>query len=424
MAKKNKSLSEAVSSELKKGFDLNGFKAKKGLNSSVKFKDQEWIPLSKAFQDVTSVPGIPLGHISILRGHSDTGKTTALLEAAVAAQKRGVMPVFIITEMKWSWEHAQMMGLEVEEVIDEETAHDIIYKEVNKDWGFRSGNPLGKVIPPMDPDTERKLHLKYGRDRVPHNSASKIIGGGLEKDGILAWATWFARSEKEKNINITQLCLGHEWHYDGGMKPTIFAWTTHGVSSPKYEWIPLKTITEKDVKGVPLLMGFYKKALKIHGGEEGNGCLFASYFMEFAEGREKKTLRRWIPQEFEKEEDTLENTPEEKQYDLLLSANVRLEGNNREMKNIIMGIEEKINLLENGGESINRSPCHEFDDYKDWTRKAINCKVEDSNQIISETVEKNKEETFRLITNIAMVCAGACVIETIMKYWSTPRMIG
>jgi len=117
MAKKNKSLSEAVSSELKKGFDLNGFKAKKGLNSSVKFKDQEWIPLSKAFQDVTSVPGIPLGHISILRGHSDTGKTTALLEAAVAAQKRGIMPVFIITEMKWSWEHAQMMGLEVEEVV-------------------------------------------------------------------------------------------------------------------------------------------------------------------------------------------------------------------------------------------------------------------------------------------------------------------
>ena len=127
MAKKNKSLSEAVSSELKKGFDLNGFKAKKGLNSSVKFKEQEWSPLSKAFQDVTSVPGIPLGHISILRGHSDTGKTTALLEAAVAAQKRGIMPVFIITEMKWSWEHAQMMGLEVEEVVDEETGEILDY---------------------------------------------------------------------------------------------------------------------------------------------------------------------------------------------------------------------------------------------------------------------------------------------------------
>lgn len=318
---------------------------------------------------------------------------------------------------EWSHHHKDyFMG---KEVIDEETAHDIIYKEVNKDWGFRSGNPLGKVIPPMDPDTERKQHLKYGRDRVPHNSASKIIGGGLEKYGILAWATWFTRSEKDKNINITQMSLGHHYQY-GGMKPTIFSWTTrdeHGASSPKYEWIPLKTITENDVKGIPLLASFYKKALKIHGGEEGNGCLFASYFMEFAEGREKKTLRRWRPQEFETEEDSLEKTHEERQYDLLLSANVRLEENNREMKEIIMRMDEKIKLLENRGEPINRSPRHEFDDYKDWTREAINRKVGDSNKIISEKVEKNKEESFRLITNIAMVCAGACVIETIMKYW-------
>ena len=129
MAKKaKKSLSAAVSTELKKGFNLDGFKEKKGLNSSVKFKDQEWIPLSNAFSDVLSIPGIPLGHIVLLRGHSDTGKTTALLEAAVAAQKRGIMPVFIITEMKWSWEHAKMMGLEVEEVVDEETGEILDYK--------------------------------------------------------------------------------------------------------------------------------------------------------------------------------------------------------------------------------------------------------------------------------------------------------
>jgi len=127
MAKKKKSLTEAVSSELKKGFNLDSFKNKKGLNSSVKFKEQEWIPLSQAFSDVLSIPGIPLGHIVLLRGHSDTGKTTALLEAAVSAQKRNILPVFIITEMKWSWEHAKMMGLEVDEVIDEETGEILDY---------------------------------------------------------------------------------------------------------------------------------------------------------------------------------------------------------------------------------------------------------------------------------------------------------
>jgi len=54
-------------------------------------------------------------------GHSDTGKTTALVKAAVDAQKKGILPVFIITEQKWSFEHAKLMGFQGEEVVDEET---------------------------------------------------------------------------------------------------------------------------------------------------------------------------------------------------------------------------------------------------------------------------------------------------------------
>ena len=128
MAKKKKTLGEAVSKEIQSNFNLDAFKTKKGLKSNIKFKDQDWIPISSAFQEVTSIPGIPMGHIVLLRGHSDTGKTTALLEAAVSAQKRDIMPVFIITEMKWSWDHAKMMGLEVDEVKDPETGEVINYE--------------------------------------------------------------------------------------------------------------------------------------------------------------------------------------------------------------------------------------------------------------------------------------------------------
>jgi hypothetical protein len=127
MAKSKKSLSEAVSSEIKSKFDLGKFKEKKGLAGNVKFKEQQWIPLSDAYQDILSVPGIPMGHIVLLRGHSDTGKTTALLEAAVSAQKRGILPVIIVTEMKWNWEHAMQMGLEVDTEVDEETGEVVGY---------------------------------------------------------------------------------------------------------------------------------------------------------------------------------------------------------------------------------------------------------------------------------------------------------
>ena len=126
---KRKGISENAEAAIKKSFSLDKFKKSKGLsNSSIKFKEQRWIPLSKAFQEITSIPGIPEGHITLLRGHSDTGKTTALLEAAVAAQKMGILPVFIITEMKWSWEHAREMGLEFQEVVDESTGEIVDYE--------------------------------------------------------------------------------------------------------------------------------------------------------------------------------------------------------------------------------------------------------------------------------------------------------
>ena len=96
---------EAVSKELKGKFDLNKFKEKKLLSGNVKFKEQKWIPFSKAMQDALSIPGIAMGHINIVRGGSNTGKTTTSIETVVSAQKMGVLPVLMITEMKHSWEH-------------------------------------------------------------------------------------------------------------------------------------------------------------------------------------------------------------------------------------------------------------------------------------------------------------------------------
>jgi hypothetical protein len=122
MAKKDSeksSLMEAVSKELKSKFDLNKFKEKKLLSGNVKFKEQSWIPFSQAMQDALSIPGIPAGHISIIRGGSNTGKTTTAIETVVSAQKMGILPVLIITEMKHSWEHWKTMGFEMNEIKDD-----------------------------------------------------------------------------------------------------------------------------------------------------------------------------------------------------------------------------------------------------------------------------------------------------------------
>jgi hypothetical protein len=131
MAKRN-TINDAASAAIKsssgKSFDLDSFKKSKNLSESSKFKKQRWIPFSPAVADALSIQGVPMGQVTIARGGSDTGKTTLMIEAAVSAQQLGVLPVFIITEMKWDFAHAKKMGLEVEVVSNAETGEEVDYK--------------------------------------------------------------------------------------------------------------------------------------------------------------------------------------------------------------------------------------------------------------------------------------------------------
>jgi RecA/RadA recombinase len=87
---------------------------KKKFSKEAEYKPDRFFDLGDAFLDATGIPGPAMGHINMLLGHSDTGKTTALVKSAVDAQKKGIVPVFIITEQKWSWEHAELMGFDRE----------------------------------------------------------------------------------------------------------------------------------------------------------------------------------------------------------------------------------------------------------------------------------------------------------------------
>lgn len=127
MATAKKSLNTSISQAIKGSFDLDKFKKTKHLDQSSNFKKQKWIPFRPALQDALSIPGIPMGQITIARGGSDTGKTTLLIEAAVEAQKMGILPVFIITEMKWDFAHAQKMGFQCDAVPDEATGEVLNY---------------------------------------------------------------------------------------------------------------------------------------------------------------------------------------------------------------------------------------------------------------------------------------------------------
>ena len=106
----------------KKKFSLEDFK-KAEKRVTYKNKPDRWIPVDKAFQDVTQLKGVLESQSYVLFGYESSGKSTFMLSAAINAQKMGVLPVFLITEQKHRWSHAIEMGFEIEEVVDEETGN-------------------------------------------------------------------------------------------------------------------------------------------------------------------------------------------------------------------------------------------------------------------------------------------------------------
>jgi len=96
---------------VKKSFSLDDYKKKIG-GEDVPDKPLEWYKCSSALQRSTGLPGFPKGYVSLARGFSNTGKSTAICEGLVAAQKEGALPVIIDTENNIGRNRLELMGFD------------------------------------------------------------------------------------------------------------------------------------------------------------------------------------------------------------------------------------------------------------------------------------------------------------------------
>lgn len=105
---------EEMAKKVEKKFaNLKKYKDKLNYKEPV-YKDQSWIGMSYAFKEVTRLPGLPESSIIICGGKPDVGKSTVAMEAAVFAQQKAILPVFIITENKFSKDRGEKMGIDFE----------------------------------------------------------------------------------------------------------------------------------------------------------------------------------------------------------------------------------------------------------------------------------------------------------------------
>jgi hypothetical protein len=111
----------------KKEFKFEDIKSK--YSSKTKYKPEAFYNCGEAFMEACGLPGPVMGGINMMLGHSNASKTTAMILAAADAQKKGHLPVFIITERKWSWEHAVELGLEATKNEDGEWEGQFIFND-------------------------------------------------------------------------------------------------------------------------------------------------------------------------------------------------------------------------------------------------------------------------------------------------------
>lgn len=106
-------------------------------NASNADKPLEWLIMPKAFQDALKLPGFPTSYVSMICGFPNTGKSTLINHAIVAAQRQNIVPIIYDTENNFDFQYAIDMGMDATpvygdvnvEVVDPETGDITITKE-------------------------------------------------------------------------------------------------------------------------------------------------------------------------------------------------------------------------------------------------------------------------------------------------------
>lgn len=91
---------------------------KVGVGSNLsKLTDKDFIIMPEWWQTCTGVIGLPFGRIVMIAGRSDTGKTSAAIEAMKSAQAQGVGVIYVETEGKCTEADLKNWGVNPDEIL-------------------------------------------------------------------------------------------------------------------------------------------------------------------------------------------------------------------------------------------------------------------------------------------------------------------
>lgn len=111
-------------------------------------KPEDFITMPQWWQDATGSYGIPFSRYIMIAGDSDSGKTSAAIEAMKAAQQQGCAIVYIETEGKTTTTDLSDAGVDTSQLaIIQETVAEKIYKKLFAWWDeFRKEYPNEPIL--------------------------------------------------------------------------------------------------------------------------------------------------------------------------------------------------------------------------------------------------------------------------------------
>lgn len=106
-------MSELANSIRKNFKDNPKLSSRIGVGSNLsQLTDTDFIKMPPWWQECTGVPGLPFGRLVMIAGDSDSGKTSAAIEAMKAAQQQGVGIIYVETEGKTTEQDLKAWGVD------------------------------------------------------------------------------------------------------------------------------------------------------------------------------------------------------------------------------------------------------------------------------------------------------------------------
>lgn len=215
----------ALVSDIRKEFKNEKLSARIGVGTNLsKLEDKDYIIMPEWWKITTGVPGLPYGKLVMIAGDSDSGKTSAAIEAMKAAQAQDVGIIYVETEGKTTEKDLKSWGVDpsgillVQSSIAEE-AFELMFAA----WdGFKKKYPEAKLLVVFDSIGNVVSQRDSEIDLMEQNSQP----GGKGKINRLAINKMVAKRDEDNAailiINYTYDLVGSHGKVNAGGKAVNF----------------------------------------------------------------------------------------------------------------------------------------------------------------------------------------------------------